>query len=312
MELRQLTQFLAVVEEGTLAGAARSLGLTQQAVSASLSGLEKSLGQRLLDRAPGGITRLTAYGEALAPYARSQLEGDRRAREALDAIADAQTGTVTIGIGETFAGDVVADAVTALHESKPGLRINLVEGYSEQLLQRFYKGEFDFVAVGVSAVSLRDGYQAESVYSATDVIACRPEHPLLQKSKLTLKDLEGYGWLVPYSRPSDLMVITDAFVAAGLQPPTQFIGSDAYRLGMKVLARNDLLLMTSPALVQNRFVHQAYGIQVLPIDQPTVRRHATIVLNSRRPMTPAAAALLANVRAAVETGKTLDTPAIAE
>ena len=299
MELKQLERFLAVIDEGSLAGAARKLGITQQAISASVSLLEKELNAVLLDRAPGGITRLTDHGNVLLPYARSQMAGDQRARDALRAISDAEVGTVTIGIGETFSGDVIAEAVTRLHESRPHLRINMVEGYSEQLLERFYKGEFDFVAVGVSNFSLREGYQAESIYSANDVVACRPDHPLTTKKKLSLKDLEGFGWIVPYSRPSDAEIIKQTFVSEGCKPPTRFLGSDAHRVGMKLLARNDLLLMTSPALVLNRFVYHGLGIKVLPIDKPTVLRHAKLVLDTKRPMTPAAQALLENVRTAV-------------
>ena len=298
MELRQLERFLAVVDHGTLAAGARELGLTQQALSASLSGLERELDVRLFDRGPGGITKLTPYGEALVTHARSQIAADRRARQALRSLAEAETGTVTVGIGETFAGDILAPAVSSLHAARPKLRINLIEGYSEQILERLYDGEFDFVAVGVGDFALGEGFRAEVLYSADDVVACRPGHPLAGKPRISLADLADYTWLVPYSRPSDVDVITETFVAAGMQPPTRFIGSDAYRIGMKLLAANDFLLMTSPALVTSRLAKETWGVHTLPIDRPTVRRNASLVTPTGRPMTPAAAALLGEVRAA--------------
>jgi len=298
LELRQLERFLAVVDHGTLAAGARELGLTQQALSASLSGLERELDVRLFDRGPGGITKLTPYGEALVTHARSQIAADRRARQALRSLAEAETGTVTVGIGETFAGDILAPAVSRLHAARPKLRINLIEGYSEQILERLYDGEFDFVAVGVGDFALGEGFRAEVLYSADDVVACRPGHPLAGKPRISLADLADYTWLVPYSRPSDVDVITETFVAAGMQPPTRFIGSDAYRIGMKLLAANDFLLMTSPALVTSRLAKETWGVHTLPIDRPTVRRNASLVTPTGRPMTPAAAALLGEVRAA--------------
>ncbi len=301
MELKQLSRFLAIVETGSLAAAARSLGLTQQALSASMARLEQDLNVTLLDRGPGGATTLNQFGQALLPFARSQLAADERARAAVAAIAAAEVGTVTIGIGETFAGDIVADAFIELYETRPRLRVNLVEGYSEILLKRFYQGDFDFVAVAVDDYSLRAGYRAEPIYTTNDIVACRPGHPLTRKASLTLADLQGYGWLVPYSRPSDTDVIIDAFEQEGLTPPDQFVGSDAYRVGMKILARSNLLLMTSPALVANRFINNAFNI--LPIDRPTIRRKASLVLDNNRPLTPAAQAMLDNVRAAVSTAK---------
>lgn len=300
MELRQLERFLAVVDHGTLAAAARELGLTQQALSASLAGLEKALDVRLFDRGPGGITKLTAYGETLVTHARSQIAADRRAREALRSLANAETGTVTVGIGETFAGDIIEPAVSLVHAERPGLRINLIEGYSEQILERLYDGEFDFVAVGVGGFALREGFGAEVIYSADDVVACRPAHPLARKRKVRLRDLAGYTWVVPYSRPTDVDVITEAFIAEGLEPPTRFIGSDAYRIGMKLLAANDFLLMTSPALVTSRLAKEAWGVHILPVARPSVRRNASLVTPSERPMTPAAAAMLKAVRQAAE------------
>lgn len=309
MELRQLERFLAVVDNGTIVAAARRLGMTQQALSASLAGLEQTLEVRLFDRGPGGKTRLTPYGDALVTHARSQLAADRRARQELLSLKLAESGVVTIGIGETFAGDIVAAAVTELHAERPALRINLIEGYSESLLARLYDGEFDFVAAAVGGLGLAPGYAAEAIYAASDVVACRAEHPLMQVRDLTLEHLAAHTWVVPYSRPSDVAAITETFVAAGLEPPRRFIGSDAFRIGMKLMAANDFLLMTSPALVTSRLATETYGVRVLPIDRPTVRRNASLIMSDERPMTPAATALLDAIRVAArafaDTGRAL-------
>jgi len=296
MELRQLERFLAVVDAGTLAAAARGLGLTQQALSASISGLEAELDVRLFDRGPGGNTRVTDYGRTLIEHARSQIAGDRRARAALASLRNAETGSVTVGIGETFAGDIVAKAVTGMLADRPGLRINLVEGYSELILDRLYGGEFDFAAIGVSGFALKPGFESRHIYTALDVVACRRGHPLARKSSLTLSDLEGFAWLVPYSRPSDVNVIQRAFIDEGLPPPDRFIGSDAYRIGMKLMAGNDFLLMTSPALVTSNLASKLYGLRILEINRPTVRREARLIVSRDRPMTPAAAAFFETVR----------------
>jgi DNA-binding transcriptional LysR family regulator len=291
MELRQLERFLAVVEAGSLAGAARQLQLTQQAVSASLQTLETDIGLRLLDRQPGGTTRLTEFGRALLPHARAQLAADERARRSIASLATAHSGTATIGIGETFAGDIIAEAVNRLLAERPALRVNLVEGYSEHLLQRLEAGEFDFIAAGISAQVLPAGLAAKVVYHARDVIACRRDHPLCKRRRLSLADLSPYPWLVPYSRPSDMDAIVSAFAAEGLTPPTRFTGTDAYRIGMKLLAKGDFLIMTSPALLSSGLAREHYGLRILPIDKPSVLRTASLVHSEVHPLTPAATLL---------------------
>lgn len=296
MELKQLERFLAVYDQGSLAKAAKTLGLTQQALSATLANLEESLETRLFDRGPGGVTRATTAGEALVTHARAQLAADARAVDEIRDISEGRTGSVTIGVGEAFAGQIIVDAVLKLQAQYPQARVNLIEGYSEQLRYRLYDGEFDFIAAGVSAFELDTEFTREQIYSTDDVVVCRRDHPLAQRKKLKLADLSGYGWLVPYSRPSDLNTIVDTFVAHNLEPPTQLIGSDAYRIGMQLLARSDLLVMVSPALIAPELDGDSPLLCRLKINQPTIHRHASLIFPRNRPLTAQARLLLEEVR----------------
>ena len=64
LRLRDLHVFSTVVQCGSMAKAARQLGVSQPAVSEVLVDLEHALGERLLDRSPQG-TEPTIYGDAL-------------------------------------------------------------------------------------------------------------------------------------------------------------------------------------------------------------------------------------------------------
>ncbi|MBW7929850.1 MAG: LysR family transcriptional regulator [Gammaproteobacteria bacterium] len=296
MELKQLERFLAVLEHGSLAAAAKHLGLTQQALSASLANLETDLGARLFDRSPGGVTRPTLFGKALVPHARAQLAGAVRAREELRCLAAGRSGTVTVGIGESFPGEIISRAVARLHVELPDVRINLVEGYSEQLCQRLYDGEFDFIAAGVSTYGLDPDFTREPIYAADDIIVARAGHPLAGRSRLQLAELEGYPWLVPYSRASDLEAITACFVAGNLRPPRQVVGSDARHIGLRLLAASDMLLMVSPVLIARDLAGSHPQLVRLDIDRPTVRRNASLIYPRSRPVGAAAIRLLDLVR----------------
>jgi len=300
MEIRQLERFLAVIENGSLSAAARHLGLTQQALSTSISKLEKEIDLRLFDRAPGGITKPTPYGRALVRHARSQIAAIGRAEQELHAIHDAMGGTITIGIGEAFASEITASAVTRLHSMRPEIRINLIEGYSELLLERLREGEFDFVAGGTGGIHPPEDLTHELLYSSNDVVVARSGHPLAGRKNLQLQDLQDYTWLVPYSRTSDLNVIVDTFVAERLDPPKRIIGTDAYMVGTHLMMTNDFLFMTAPGLIGRQFAGSTGLLEVLDIDRPTVRRHAHLIYSAERPMSPAAAVLLQEVRDACE------------
>src|SRR5258708_36762400 len=107
---RQMRTFLAVVDAGGVSAAARSLNLTQPAVSQQLRELERALRVRLLDRA-GGKSVPTAAGAAL-------LDPARRARAAIE---DAMTAAEAPRAGDIGPVRLVPRA-TAWIPLVPGVR----------------------------------------------------------------------------------------------------------------------------------------------------------------------------------------------
>ncbi|CAL9644339.1 LysR family transcriptional regulator [Streptomyces sp. enrichment culture] len=97
MELRQLRYFRAVVEEGNLTRAARSLGLGSSALSEQIIALERQLDVRLFHRTRAGMVP-TAAGRALIPHARDVLAAARTARQA---VREAARTTVCWRVGVT-------------------------------------------------------------------------------------------------------------------------------------------------------------------------------------------------------------------
>lgn len=290
MDLKQLARFLEVVEQGSFSAAARHLKLTQQALSSSITALESELDLRLFDRSRGGNTKPTAYGKALVKHARSQFAAIDRAKNELRAIHDASSGTITIGVGEV-ASNVVAMAVSRLHSLRPEIRINIIEDYSEQLLERLREGEFDFIVAGAGGMVLAEGLSQVLLYSSNDVLLVRAQHPLAQKDNLILEDLQEFTWMVPYSRNSDLESIVEAFVEVDLDPPRCVIGTDSYTVGSQLILNNDFIFMTAPALISEEFQGEDQRFAILAIDKPTVRRHALLVCSSDHHLSQAAAVL---------------------
>lgn len=76
IELRHLRYYVAVVEEGQISAAARRLHLAQPALTQAIRALEQSVGVRLLDRHPRGVTPTPAgarmYGGARATIATAE------------------------------------------------------------------------------------------------------------------------------------------------------------------------------------------------------------------------------------------------
>ena len=86
MELRQLLSLREVVREGSFTAAARSLHMTQPAVSLHIKALEKELGARLMERDDGDsrAERLAQHRDELVGVARYLL-GIRKPGEEAEA-----------------------------------------------------------------------------------------------------------------------------------------------------------------------------------------------------------------------------------
>lgn len=293
LDLKQLRRFLKVVERGSLAAAAPELGLTQQALGAGIAKLEDEMGVHLFDRGPGGATVVTAYGTLLIRHAKHLLAAADRAREEVLALRDATGGSVSIGIGEAFAHEVIADAVAECHRSRPGIRISLVEDYSQGLLERLGDGEIDFIA-GADDAATGDVLERFPLYTVADIVIARAGHPLADRREVSLRDLQRFSWLAPRSRASDAVVIAEAFRKADLDAPSRFIWTDAPTVGMALLLSGDFLFMTSPAQVTGPL--RSGQLRALRTKTPTIERRVGLIYRTDTRLNPCALMLMEEIR----------------
>lgn len=95
MEIKQLEYFRAIVDAGTISGAARNLHMTQPPLSYQIKMLEEELGVKLFVRGAKNIT-LTEAGKALYIRAGSLLTmADITKREVIKAN---EAATIHIGL----------------------------------------------------------------------------------------------------------------------------------------------------------------------------------------------------------------------
>jgi molybdenum-dependent DNA-binding transcriptional regulator ModE len=101
IRLRDLHILFAVVQNGGMAKAATSLGMSQPAVSETIAGLEHVLGARLLDRGRRG-TVPTIYAEALLRRGRAAFDELRQAVSEIETLSDPAKGEVRVACGESI------------------------------------------------------------------------------------------------------------------------------------------------------------------------------------------------------------------
>ena len=123
MDLRRLTSFLAVVEEGHFGRAAARLFLSPAAVTAHVKQLERELGTSLLHRSP---VALTPAGERLARHARVLLDAASAATADLADDVPDDDRPLRVGIMGHGSAELTPASLQAFRRARPQTRIALV------------------------------------------------------------------------------------------------------------------------------------------------------------------------------------------
>lgn len=117
--------FVKVVEQGSMAAAARSLDCTRAQISRQIADLEKAFGVRLLERSTRKLL-LTPSGEVFYQHARRALEAVAGAEVAVRNTGDAPRGVLRISASVSFGRHYIAPLLPRLTTKYPDLRCELV------------------------------------------------------------------------------------------------------------------------------------------------------------------------------------------
>ena len=117
--------FLAVLDAGSLMGAARKLGAQQPTLSRHVAELEAQLGVPLFERTGRGVVP-TAAALAIADAARRMDEGAAALGRALAKSRDAERGTVRITTSMVAATWLLPPLLAELQRAEPGIAVELV------------------------------------------------------------------------------------------------------------------------------------------------------------------------------------------
>ena len=122
MDLRELSAFVAVVEEGGMSAASRRLHVSQSALSQTVSALERELGVTLLERTSTGV-RPTEAGTTLLVEARAVLARYHQAVRTMSNYTTESSGVIRLGIPLELAPDVLPTALAGFAAESPRTRV---------------------------------------------------------------------------------------------------------------------------------------------------------------------------------------------
>ncbi len=295
LKTRQLLLLVALAEEGNIHRAAEVLNMTQPAASKLLKDVEDVLGVPLFDRLPRGM-RATAYGEAMIRHARVALSSLNQAHDEVQALKAGRFGQVCVGAITTPGLMLLPQAIARVKEAYPTLRISLQVETSDVLMERMAQGRMDILVARLFAQHDKTALRFEAMAEEPAVAIVRPGHPLLAVGQLTLRDLSGWGWIVPpegsvLRHRFDLM-----FSEAALDAPINLIETAALLFVTKMIGESDLIGLVAGDVGRYYAGHKL--VAVLPIDLPCRMDAFGLITRTDRPLSPGAAVMLAAIKSA--------------
>lgn len=199
MDLRYMQSFIAVVECGSLAEAARRLNLTAAAIAARVRSLEEDLGAQLVQRA-GRSVKPTEAGLKILERARVVMREIRDIRAL--ATDDTPLGELRLGASSSVLTGLLPPVLQNFYTTHPKLVVFIEPGTSSRLYQNVLEGALDAAIIVEPQFSLSKEYVWRSlaeepliVLAPLDMAGRRP-HELLASEPFIRYDRSTWGGLL--------------------------------------------------------------------------------------------------------------------
>lgn len=199
--LRELENFVAVAEHGSMTEAAAAIGISQPGLSTSIRNLERVLGVSLLVRHRGRGISLTPEGNLLMAEARATLSRAAELEARMSAAVSDDSGRMLVGSLVTVAPIVTPSLVRRFRESHPNVAVEIRTGTQDELLEWLRTGAVH-VAITYD-IELGGGVRFERILDIEAHAVLNASHRLAGEAEIGLEALAGDPYILldlPLSR----------------------------------------------------------------------------------------------------------------
>ena len=279
--LRELEAFVGVTRSGNFSRAAKSLNMSQPALTVRIRHLEAALGVRLLDRTTRSVA-LTQIGREFLPVVERVLgEINAVALNARD-LAEGRRGLVTVAALPSIASAMLPNTIAAFKASHPGITVRLRDGVAQRVTELVKSGEADF---GIGSLARQDPELRISPLMSDPVgVVLLPGHPLDRRGPIRLEDLLATPLILLDRQYGVRALIERAFESIGRPVvPAHEASYVPTALGL-VKAGLGVAIIAFSA----HETVQLSGLRTRTIAHPMLVRHISLIESVNRSLSPAA------------------------
>jgi DNA-binding transcriptional LysR family regulator len=287
MELKQIQYFIALFEEGTVTRAARRLNIAQPALSMQIAKLEAEVRQKLFERGPHGMAPTEAARLMYRLYTPIMRDIDQ-AREHLSRRDVIVTGRVSLGMVSSEAQSVLPESLARFDALFPQVEVSVADGFSAQLIDAVESGRLDAAIINKPRGRLTlhvEPLIVEEMVLVTSVVH-GPDLP----DAIDLTQHSGIELVLPTRRNGLRGALDAALMAADVVIEPKF-EIDLLSTIVQFVEQSSVATILPRVVVQAKV--DEGRLRARTIASPPIVRHIIQVTHPKRPIGPAAQALIA-------------------
>ncbi len=280
-DLNDLQSFRAVAGLSNFRKAAEAMNISQPAFSRRIEKLEEALGVKLLDRTTRRVT-LTAVGRDFARKVEAMLDELDATLLGIKDITATRMGEVTIACVPSTVYYFLSQVIRRYHERYPKIRVKVFDASANEVLAAVSRGQADF---GLNFIGSQEpDIEFERLHEERFVAACRRDHPLARRRRVSWKDLAAYDFITVGKASGNRLLIDQAL--AGVAGRPQVLYEAQHVTTLLGLVEAGLGVAAVPALAMPAHDHPL--LVSIPLEEPVVTRVLGLIRRRGRSLSPAA------------------------
>ncbi|WP_459614816.1 LysR family transcriptional regulator [Bordetella sp. 2513F-2] len=251
---RHLNLLDALRRHGSLTRVAAELGVSQPAITKSLTEIEELFGAPLFVRTRRGL-QPTPLGDLVLVRADQLLHDLAQWEREVGAVRAGHTGHLNIGAIPYVSSPLLVRAITLL-QTRHGVTVSLQRATTGQLLQLLRSHELD-CAIGRATAAASGELRHEILYPQRPALIAHPHRVRqLLRGRPDWAELAAMRWILPSPATPIGNMIVALFVQAQVQPPVPVVETYSLDVMEGLIANDDTLVSIVPEDVARDLARQ--------------------------------------------------------
>ena len=267
LKFRHLMLIRLLDELGTLRKASEALSISQPAATAMLRDLESLIGIGLFDRSHRGV-QVTSAGRELLDTVKRLLNEFREFGQAIERIQLGEEPQLRVGVVPQAFVTYLPQAIARFRQ-EGGARIHAEQGTGRQLLSELMAGNLDCMVGRMPTGAFPAAWDLstlsfENLYAEEICIVAGLGCPRPSRGRPTFEWLAERDWVLQRADSSVRGALQEAFLRAGVHPPTPIVETSTYIQSLSLAAK--MAVFTVAPRGPAEITQQAGTVRILKVD----------------------------------------------